>query len=285
MKAFLIAVMAWVLCGVGSTAAQEPAVGAAGSASQATTGSVNGQRGQVNSQASGQGSVNATNSAASAGAEVAQGTTIQAVLAKPVDSRKSKVGDEVVAKATQDVKSDGQVIVPKGSKLLGHVTEARAKAKGESDSALGIAFDKAVLKDGRELPMALSIQALAVTQARASAAMEGDSMMGNTSMNTGGHANGGLLGGATAPVGAVAGTATNTLGSAGTTAGGAMHGVTEGMTAGGSLTSSAHGVVGLPGMSLGANASSSGQGSVITSPNQNVHLESGTQMVLRVNAQ
>jgi len=285
MKAFLIAVMAWVLCGVGSTAAQEPAVGAAGSASQATTGSVNGQRGQVNSQASGQGSVNATNSAASAGAEVAQGTTIQAVLAKSVDSRKSKVGDEVVAKATQDVKSDGQVIVPKGSKLLGHVTEARAKAKGESDSALGIAFDKAVLKDGRELPMALSIQALAVTQARASAAMEGDSMMGNTSMNTGGHANGGLLGGATAPVGAVAGTATNTLGSAGTTAGGAMHGVTEGMTAGGSLTSSAHGVVGLPGMSLGANASSSGQGSVITSPNQNVHLESGTQMVLRVNAQ
>jgi hypothetical protein len=239
----------------------------------------------MNSQTSAQTAAHATSSAGSAGAAVAQGTTIQAVLAKPVDSRKSKVGDEVVAKATQDVKSDGQVVVPKGTRLLGHVTEARAKVKGESDSALGIAFDKAVLKDGRELPLPLGIQALAVTQARASAAMEGDNMMGSPGMSTGGHASGGLLGGATAPVGAVAGTATNTLGSAGSTAGGAVHGATQGMTAEGSLTSSAHGVVGLPGMSLNGQASSSTLGSVITSQGQNVHLDSGTQMVLRVNAQ
>jgi hypothetical protein len=284
MKAFLIAVTTCVLC-VGVAGAQETAARAAGSASQSPAGSVNSQRAQVSSQASEQASAHATSPTGSAGAEVAQGTTVQAVLAKPVDSGKSKVGDEVVAKATQDVKSDGRVVVPKGTRLLGHVTGARTKAKGESDSALGIAFDKAVLKDGRELPLALSIQALAVTQARASAAMESDSMMGSPAMSGGGHASGGLLGGATAPVGAVAGTATNTLGSAGTTAGGVVHGATEGMTAGGSLTSSAHGVVGLPGMSLSANASSSAQGSVITSQNHNVHLDSGTQMVLRVNAQ
>ena len=284
MKAFLIAVTASVLW-VGVAAAQQPAAQAAGSASQSSAGSVNGPRAQVNSHTSEQAAAHATSSAGSAGAAVAQGTTIQAVLAKPVDSRKSKVGDAVVAKATQDVKSDGQVVVPKGTRLLGHVTEARAKAKGESDSALGIAFDKAVLKDGRELPLPLSIQALAVTQARASAAMEGESMMGSPAMSTGGHASGGLLSGATAPVGAVAGTATNTLGSAGTTAGGAVHGATEGMTSGGSLTSSAHGVVGIPGMSLSGQASSSAQGSVITSQGQNVHLDSGTQMVLRVNAQ
>jgi len=215
---------------------------------------------------------------------VAQGTTIQAVLARPVDARKSKVGDEVVAKSTQDVKSDGHVVVPKGTKLLGRVTEARAKGKGESDSALRIAFDKAVLKDGREVQMPLSIQALAVTQARASAAIDNDSMMASPAMSTGGHASGGLLSGATAPMGSVAGSATNTLGSAGSTAGGVVH-ATEGMTDEGSLTSSAHGVVGLPGMSLNGQASSSTQGSVITSQGQNVHLDSGTQMVLRVNAQ
>jgi hypothetical protein len=284
MRAFLIAVTASVLC-VGGAAAQEPAAQVAGSASQSTAGSVNGQRAQMNSQTSAPTAAHATSSAGSAGAEVAQGTTIQAVLAKPVDARKSKVGDEVVAKATQDVKSEGHVVVPKGTRLLGRVTEARAKEKGESDSALGIAFDKAVLKDGREVPLPLSIQALAVTQARASAAMEADSMMGGPAMSTGGHASGGLLGGATAPVGAVAGTATNTLGSAGTTAGGVVRGATDGMTAEGSLTSSAHGVVGLPGMSLSGQASSSTQGSVITSQGQNVHLDSGTQMVLRVNAQ
>ncbi len=283
MRAFLIVVTAGALY-AGVAASQEPAAQAAGSASQSTAGSVSGQRAQANSQTSTQGAANATSSAGGAGAGVAQGTTIQAVLAKPVDARKSKVGDEVVAKSTQDVKSDGHVVVPKGTKLLGRVTEARAKGKGESDSALGIAFDKAVLKDGREVPMPLSIQALAVTQARASAAIDNDSMMASPAMSTGGHASGGLLSGATAPMGSVAGSATNTLGSAGSTAGGVVH-ATEGMTAEGSLTSSAHGVVGLPGMSLKGQASSSTQGSVITSQGQNVHLDSGTQMVLRVNAQ
>ncbi|HZE26028.1 MAG TPA: hypothetical protein VE083_01520 [Terriglobales bacterium] len=284
MKAFLIAVITSVLC-VGVAIAQEPAAQASGSASQSTAGSVDKQGAQVNSQTSGQGAAHATSSTGSAGAQVAQGTTIHAVLAKPVDSRKSKVGDEVMAKSTRDVKSNGQVVVPKGTRLLGHITEAKAKANGESDSALGIAFDRAILKDGRELPLALSIQALAATQPTASAAMESDSMMGSPSMSTGGHASGGVLGGATAPVGGVAGTGTNTLGAAGAAAGGTVHGATEGMTAGGTLTSSARGVVGLPGMSLNTDASNSTQGSVITSKSQNVHLESGTQMVLRVNAQ
>ena len=31
---------------------------------------------------------------------------------------------------------------------MGHVTEAKARAKGQSDSAVGLAFDHAVLKDG-----------------------------------------------------------------------------------------------------------------------------------------
>ncbi len=283
MKAFLIAMTTGVLF-VGVTVAQQPAALAAGSASQSTAGSVSGQGTQVNSQASEQTAAHATSSAGKAAAQVAEGTTIQAVLAKPLDSRKSKVGDEVVAKATQDVKSNGQVVIPKGTRLLGHVTEAKAKAKGESSSALGIAFDKAVLKDGRDLPLPLSIQALAVTQSRASADMESDSTMVSPATRAGGHASGGMLAGATAPVGAVAGSATNTLGSAGAAAGGTVHGAAEGMTTSGVLTSSAHGVVGLPGLSLNANSSTSAQGSVITSQNQNVHLDSGTQMVLRVNA-
>jgi hypothetical protein len=280
MKRFLIAATIGVLC-VGVAVAQEPAAQAAGSSSQSAAGSMNTRTGQVNSQASGQAAASA---AGIAGAQVAQGTTIQAVLAKPVDSRKSKVGDEVVARATQDVKSNGQVIISKGTRLLGHVTEAKARTKGESASALGIAFDTAVLKDGRGLSLPLSIQALAVTQARASTEMEGDTTRLSPAVGGGGHASGGMLAGATGPVGAVAGTATNTLGTAGTAAGG-VYSATEGMTTSGVLTSSAHGVVGLPGLSLTANESSSAQGSVITSQNQNVHLESGTQMVLRVNAQ
>jgi hypothetical protein len=72
-----------------------------------------------------------------------------------------KVGDEVTAKTTENVKSGGQIAVPRGSKIVGHVTEAKARTKEESESAVGIAFDHAVLKDGHEIPLALEIQAIA----------------------------------------------------------------------------------------------------------------------------
>ena len=74
------------------------------------------------------------------------------MLEKWVDARKSKVGDEVIAQTTEHVKTHGQVVIPKGSKILGHVTEATARTKDEPNSALGIAFDRALLKKGGELP-------------------------------------------------------------------------------------------------------------------------------------
>src|SRR2546425_6184037 len=106
--------------------------------------------------------------------QIAAGTTIRAEVAKSVDAKKAKQGDEVVAKTTEDVKSNGQVVIPKGSKIVGHVTEVKARGKGESDSAVGIAFDRATLKDGREMPLSASIQAIARSEQNASAAMMGD---------------------------------------------------------------------------------------------------------------
>ncbi|MGH8316135.1 MAG: hypothetical protein ACRETU_13410, partial [Steroidobacterales bacterium] len=103
-------------------------------------------------------------------AELAHGTEMNATLSRPVDSRKAKPGDEVSATTTGDTKSNGQVVIPRGSKLVGHVTEARARgksqgdatsqggaaaassAKGDADAALGIVFDRAILKGGREIP-------------------------------------------------------------------------------------------------------------------------------------
>jgi hypothetical protein len=93
--------------------------------------------------------------------QLSAGSTIPAMLEKGVDARKNKVGDEVTAKTTGNVKSGGQIAVPRGSKIVGHVTEAKARTKEEAESAVGIAFDHAVLKDGREIPLALEIQAIA----------------------------------------------------------------------------------------------------------------------------
>jgi hypothetical protein len=51
-------------------------------------------------------------------------------LTKTIDAKKAKTGDEVEAKVTMDLKTNsGEVLVPKDTKVIGHVTEAHARSK------------------------------------------------------------------------------------------------------------------------------------------------------------
>src|SRR3954471_12953395 len=77
------------------------------------------------------------------------GTTLNALLADTVDSRKSKPGDTVRAKTSEDVKAGGIVVIPRGAKLVGHVTEAQPAGKSGDQARLGVVFERAELKDGR----------------------------------------------------------------------------------------------------------------------------------------
>jgi hypothetical protein len=86
--------------------------------------------------------------------------TIPLQLTKSLDARKLKAGDPVEAKVAADLRIGDGTVVPHGSKVLGHVTKASARAKGDSDSELGIAFDQIVLKDGKQVPLKASIQAV-----------------------------------------------------------------------------------------------------------------------------
>src|SRR5882757_1317450 len=122
-------------------------------------------------QAQGSGSASAA-SAASAqngqtNASLGSGAAINAELTAPVDSKKARPGDPVTGRTTEQTKSNGKTVIPKGSKLVGHVTQASARAKGDSESALGIVFDKAILKNGQEVPLNVAIQALASAQSAA----------------------------------------------------------------------------------------------------------------------
>ena len=234
-------------------------------------------------------SVNGASVNTSTAGSLAAGTTIPATLSKPVDARKAKSGDQVMAKTTQDVRSDSGVVIPRGSRLVGHVTDAKARAKGDSESALGIAFDHAVLRNGQEIPLNASIKALAASANNASASMGDDTLGGSSSSSLGSDVSGapasrgggGLLGGAGNAVGGAASGVGNTAANVGASAGGAVSGTTRG--AAGQLTSQSQGVIGLNGLSLNSAASNSTSGSVITSTGKNVKLDSGTQMLLQVN--
>ena len=274
-------------------------------AAQAQTGA------QAGAQANGQASVQVdkTDSQATGGAlasssaqsnrtnaGLSSGTAFNATLSSPVDSKKSKPGDAITARTVESVKSEGKTVLPKGTKLVGHVTQASARAKGDTESALAISFDRAILKNGQEVPLNVAIQAMASAQTAASAVGSGlDNAGGAGAYASGSGSSGrGAMGGLVSTAGGATGSVTNSVASAGnladstvstaarTTVGasGAASGAVGGLNSAGQLTSNSQGVFGMNGLNLNAAETGSAQGSLITSAGKNVHLESGTRMLL-----
>ncbi len=204
-------------------------------------------------------------------------TIIRVELAKSVDAKKAKVGDEVMAKTIDDFLSDkNEVLAPKGSKVLGHVAEV-SPHQAESASTLGIAFDKIVLKNGTEIPLKASIQAIGPPESNAAA---GNDNMGAPA-NSGGMSpmsspGRGAYGGTTPNPG---GTMPGNVSNPGPAAQDASRSTSQTAAINGRLTPNAQGVVGMSGVSLSTGAA---QDSLLSSPKHNVKLDSGTQMILRV---
>jgi hypothetical protein len=220
---------------------------------------------------------------ASAASQLNSGSSIHATLEKPVDARKNRVGDQIEAKTSEDVKSEGKVIIPRGSKIIGHVTEVKAREKGQAESAVGVIFDHVVFRDGSQIPLSLAVQA--VGSGATAAQAEDDSLMSSGNAATSGSVSGagsgmtrtggGLVGGARSTTGGLVNTAGNVGGAAVSTATGAGAGASS------SLNSNSQGIVGLRNLSLASSASNSNS-ATFTSRNSNVHLDSGTQMILRL---
>jgi hypothetical protein len=210
-----------------------------------------------------------------AAAQIPPGTIIPAELAKSLDAKRAKVNDEVVAKTAQDLLAHGQIIIPVGSKVIGHVSEVKARSKTETQSTIGIVFDRLLLKDGATMSLQIAVQAIR-GPARPASTM--DSEMGGSAGLPSSPGRG--LPDGMDPMGG----ARSYPNSSDT------HPNIPGPTAGrdkpsnaatGGLSSSTQGVVGIAGLAL----TSSAQGSVFSSSSQNVHLDSGTQMLLLVSKQ
>jgi len=198
------------------------------------------------------------------------GTAVNAELNSSVDSKKAKVGDRVEAHTTEEIRYAGKTIVPKGAKLEGHVTEATARAKGDSGSTLAIQFDKAILKKGEEIPLNVAILAIAAPQSDFSGGSPGtgsDSRGGGSAPT----ANGSPMGSSHTPT-ATPGTPNYP---------GAADG-TMGSNGAAQLSAKSRGVYGLSDLKLMATSSSAGQATVITSSGKNVRLDGGTRLLLVV---
>jgi len=216
------------------------------------------------------------------GAAVIQsGTQISGQLQSTLDTKNAKVGDQVVLKATNAVKQNGQTVVEKGSRLIGHVTEVQQRAKNGAGSRVGVVFDR-LQQGGNSVPISAVITSVFQAQSAAGASVSDDDMMamGSTSTQTmtstrssGG--GGGLLGG-------VVNSTTQTVSGVTNTAGQTVNGVTN--TAGqtvGSTTRSVGGTLRGLQISQSTDASASG-GSVLSLSNGDLRLEKGTTVNLAV---
>lgn len=201
---------------------------------------------------------------------IAPGSVIPVQLMKSVDAKKVKAGDEVDAKVTQDLKAgSGEIIVPKDTKMVGHVTAAQARSKEQKESQLVIAFDHAVMKNGSDLPLPMSIQAIIAPPGTNSGANDRETDEASGPPSPRGGMSVGNTGRAGSPPTASPSAASD-------------EGAKSPPSKGREITGDTQGVVGFSNLKLSA-AADSKQGSVVSSEKNNVKLDGGTLMLLRVN--
>jgi hypothetical protein len=154
-------------------------------------------------------------------------------------------------------------------------------------------FDRAVLKDGQEMPLQVKLQALASEQGTQPVSGDDLQPMGNIeggAAGAGAAGNRGNVGGMGSTVGGASSGAASTVprttdqnGTTNQPTGAASNpaGSPEGgLSPSGNLKATSRGVYGLNGLSLNPNSTNPTEGSVIISAGKNVHLDGGTRLLL-----
>jgi hypothetical protein len=227
----------------------------------------------IDSRAAGSASTqtSATAQHAARSIHIENGTRLAAELQNTIDVRKAKVGDEVVLKTTQAIKSEGSTVVGKGARLVGRVTEV-AQRSSNSASRIGILFDR--LEHG-DLAVPITATISSLTNARASTRASNDDIFASdagagvsarsTTSASSSSSAGGLLGG-------VAGVVNSTTSAVGSTVNSTTDAV--GRTATGVGSS-------LGGIQITQSSGTSVQGeSVLSFQGGNVRVEKGTKFNL-----
>jgi hypothetical protein len=170
-------------------------------------------------------------------------------LTNSLDSKKLKAGDPVTARITADLHMRSGETIPRGSKLTGHVTEAKARSNGDPQAALGITFDKITIAHGNDILIKGVLQAVGPSL---SSSGQPEVSVGGPGMMPGHEGQG--VGTTPPPMGGLSQTQE---------------------TSKPVLNARSEGVVGIRNLELGEN-------SVLRSGGKEVRLDSGTQMIVQI---
>ena len=199
-------------------------------------------------------------------------TTAFAVLTKSVESKSASVGQELILQTIKDVIVDGQMVIPRGSKFVGHITEVETKGKDMPQSELYIVIDKAVRKDGVEIPLQAIIAAVGAPQSNSLSSDPTYGMMHSNEPKMIGSSPGSAVSIGALPPGS----------KASSTAAVATANIKGQPDEPLLLNDDSRGAVGYEGLSLSWHLLVPPPVTVIASKGKNVKLESGTQVLLRM---
>jgi hypothetical protein len=272
MKPALVSVLA-IFFLLGTAAAQASPDPQAAAPAQSTQAGPATPAPEAPAQSTPAGSVASASAPAPASDKLAAGTVVSVELSKSLDARKSKANDRIEARTSMDLLMHGQIVIPRNTKIVGHVTEAKAHSKESPNSTVGIAFDRVLMKNGRELPLQAAVQAIARPLPPAMPLSSDDSMSPATS---------GIPSASQEQRPTMAGASGQPPNTYGTLYPGGSRSPSDNSSSPNSSVSpldpATKGVIGMKGFSL----TTSGEVSVVSSNTENVHLDSGTQLILRV---
>jgi hypothetical protein len=116
---------------------------------------------------------------------LASGTLLLVELGSDLDVKKAHAGDPFRARIWGNVRSGDKIILPEKSMLVGHVVAAQPRSKDNPESKLTVAFDKAVLKDGSEIPLRGVVERVELSNMAVAAATDRNAPSYNQAPNPG----------------------------------------------------------------------------------------------------
>lgn len=214
-------------------------------------------------------------------------------LEKKLDSKNAKPGDAVVVKTTENATIADGVEIPKGSRIMGHITDVQAHSSSNENSRVTLQFDQAQLKGGQTLPIRTVLESVAPAEVTVHPTDTMNTPSGMAAPGDGTGAPGGMSGGR--PAGSPTGTASAGGGAPATAGEGpATSPATQDQAANaapkvGTVVARQGNVAikttSVPGVLLATNADGkpfSNAAGALLGAKRNVHLDGGTEIVLAV---
>ena len=199
-------------------------------------------------------------------------STVLAVLTKSLESKSATAGQELTWRTISDVVTNGATVIPRGSKLVGHVSEVATKGKDEPQSVLAIVIDKAVTTGGSEIPLQAIIAAIVAPQDKSLSSDPTYGMMRSNEPKMVGANPRDAASSGELPAGS----------KAASTAAVATANLRGSMDEPSVLNENSRGAIGYEGLSISWHLMAPPPITVFASRSKNVKLEAGTQMLLRM---